>query len=73
MGKKLELGDERNGAFELPESELQDLKPGFDPGKRHEAAATMAGSHRFPRRSGDESVPKTRLADRVRKTREKGA
>ena len=73
MGKKVAPGDERNASFELAESELEDHKPGFDPGERDAKRATMAGSDAFPRRSDEKSIPKGLIADRIRETHGKGA
>lgn len=74
MGRKTaEPGDERNASFELPEIETQEGKPGFDPGEPEREASPEEGSHRFPRRMDEKSIPRGLIGDHVRRTRAKGA
>jgi hypothetical protein len=59
----LEVGDERNTRFELPESR-RDVTPGFDPDE--EPSAVSEGHSRFPRRRREEDIPQESLAERIR-------
>ena len=63
--KRSEIGDERNASFELPDSVLEDLRPGIDyrEGKKEH---TTEGHHRLPRRD-KKDVPQASLSERIRK------
>ncbi len=69
--KRSEIGDDDNTSFELPDSSLEDLKPGFDH-REEKREETAEGHHdRFPRRDKKE-IPREPLAERIRKARKGG-
>jgi hypothetical protein len=67
--KMLEIDDERDTSFELPDLFFEDLKPGFEPSEKKSKKVTLEGHHRFPRISERKDVPQTPLAERIRKAR----
>jgi hypothetical protein len=67
--KRLEINDERDISFELPDSYFEDLKPGFRPAEKKRKTVAPEGHHRFPRISERKNVPQTPLAERIRKAR----
>jgi len=75
--KGSEIGDEENTSFELPDSILEDLKPGLSYEEASHGDATEEHSHgaevdqRFPRRDRKD-IPQESLAERLRKAMKGG-
>ena len=63
--KRSEVRDEKNTSFELPDSVLEDLRPGIDYREGKEEHTTE-GHHRLLRRD-KKNVPQASLAERIRK------
>jgi hypothetical protein len=74
---RLEIGDEDNRSFVLPESVLENLKPGLLYGEEklgNAAEGHVHGAevhHRFPR-SERKAIPQGSLAERIRKAAQGG-
>ncbi|MCA1634475.1 MAG: hypothetical protein LC802_12465 [Acidobacteria bacterium] len=72
--KGSENGDEGNSSFELPDSVLEDLKPGVEHGEDDDDATDNHAHqtevhHRFRRRDKTD-IPQESLAERIRKAAE---
>jgi hypothetical protein len=63
---RLEIDDEGDTSFQLPEEFLEIHKPGFMPVEKWRKEDVSEGHHRFPR-SEDKEVPQEPLARRLRK------
>ena|SRR6266498_3142632 len=64
---RLEIDDERDTSFELPDSYFETLKPGFIPAEKERKEDVSEGDYRFPRISDEKDVPQEPLARRLRK------
>lgn len=75
--KDPEMGDEGNSSFDLPESALENIKPGANYGDEtgRDAKAGEAhgaeGHHRLPRRD-KKDIPQESLAARIRRASKGG-
>ena len=75
--RKSEVGDERNSSFEVPDSVLENLKPGLVYGEEKTGGARQShahgaeDSHRRERHERKD-IPNETLAERIRKTRKGG-